>query len=278
MNQGFRVQVSGDLPLVAAAIHNGHRVREEIARVLALDEANRLREEDPFTGEWTELAGTHIVVLRSRFQVDVNRPRDKAVYLKPENAWGLQVWKTGPSANIIARSLAEYDAFYTEVKRIFLDRQRRFGRFVVLDLHSYNHRREGPEGPAADPETHPEVNVGTGTMNRQQWAPVVERFIADLRGFDFLGRHLDVRENIKFRGGQFPRWIHNTFPESACCLTLEFKKFFMDEWTGKPDRTQIEAIRRALQSTVPGITQELRAYDGIQIRTSQERKKGEGPM
>lgn len=259
MTPCFSTHMSGDVPLVAAAVHGGHSVRAEVAAVLALDEADRLREEDPFTAEWATLAGTHIVALRSRFEVDLNRPRDKAVYLKPETAWGLRVWKTDPPADMIVRSLAEYDAFYTEAKRIFSDMQRRFGCFVVLDLHTYNHRREGPEGPSADPAGNPEVNVGTGTMNRQRWKPVVDRFIADLRGFDFLGRHLDVRENVKFRGGQFSRWIHSTFPESACSLAIEFKKFFMDEWTGGPDRVQVEAIRRALQSTVPGIMEELRA-------------------
>ena len=43
----------GDSPLVAAAIHHGHAVREEVAALLALPEADRLREEDPFTGDWT---------------------------------------------------------------------------------------------------------------------------------------------------------------------------------------------------------------------------------
>jgi hypothetical protein len=40
-------------------------------------------------------------------------------------------------------------------------------------------------------------------------------------------------------------------------LSLEFKKFFMDEWSGEPDRAQLEAIRQALQSTLPGLLDEL---------------------
>jgi hypothetical protein len=78
--------------------------------------------------------------------------------------------------------------------------------------------------------------------------------------FDFLGRHLDVRENIKFQGGYFPRWTHEHFPDSACVLAIEFKKFFMDEWTGKidPAQRQFQAISRALQSTIPGTLEELR--------------------
>jgi len=250
----------GDGPLVASAIHAGHAVREEVRNIFALDEATQLREEDPFTGQWTTIAGTRLIGLRSRFEVDLNRPREKAVYLEPEDAWGLQVWREKPSPEIVERSLAEYDALYAQVEQVLSDLEQRFGRFVVFDLHTYNHRRAGPRGPIADPALNPEVNVGTGTMDRARWAPIVDRFIADLRAFDFLGRHLDVRENVKFFGGQFPGWIHENFPESGCALAIEFKKFFMDEWTGEQDpaRKQVEAIRQALESTVPGVLEELR--------------------
>jgi hypothetical protein len=190
----------------------------------------------------------------------LNRPQEKAVYLEPADAWGLQVWKTKPPTEVVKRSLLKYDAFYAEVRRLFTDLERRFGCFVVFDLHTYNHRREGPRGPIADPEQNPEVNVGTGSMDRERWSPIVDRFIADLRAFDFLGRRLDVRENVKFQGGYFPLWTHQHFPESACVLAIEFKKFFMDEWTGKPDpaQLQLKAIPGALQSTVPGVLEELR--------------------
>ena len=249
----------GNNPLVASAIHDGHSVREEVRNIFALDEATQLREEDPFTGQWTTIADTRLIGLRSRFEVDLNRPREKAVYLEPEDAWGLQVWCKRPAPAVVERSLAEYDAFYAQVDQVLSDLEQRFGRFVVFDLHTYNHRRAGPRGPIADPALNPEVNVGTGTMDRARWAPIVDRFIADLRAFDFLGRHLDVRENVKFFGGQFPRWIHENFPESGCALAIEFKKFFMDEWTGEQDpaRKQVEAIRQALKSTVPGVLQEL---------------------
>ena len=81
--------------------------------------------------------------------------------------------------------------------------------------------------------------------------------MADLRNFDFLGRHLDVRENVKFSGCHFSRWVHETFPQSGCAISIEFKKFFMDEWTGVLDNVQVDAIRRALLHTVPGVLDEL---------------------
>ena len=98
-------------------------------------------------------------------------------------------------------------------------------------------------------------------MDRKLCGYVVERFIKDLRKFNFLGRHLDVRENIKFEGRQLARWIHNKFPDSACVLSVEFKKFFMDEWTGEVDKEQLKTIREALHSTIPGILEELKTLE-----------------
>lgn len=258
MTQVSWVLKEGDEPIVAVALHDGHAVREEVAKLFAISESDRTREEDPFTATWTTIADTQIVAKRSRFEFDLNRPREKAVYLKPQDAWGLSLWHTPPSEEIVARSLAEYDAFYAAVKRVFVDLEQRFGRFVVFDLHTYNHRREGLEALSADPRYNPEINIGTGSLDRQRWEPVVERFLSDLRSFDFLGRQLDVRENIRFRGGHFSRWTHQTFPESACVLAVEVKKFFMDEWSNEVDFVELEAIQHALQSTIPGIVETLK--------------------
>jgi N-formylglutamate deformylase len=189
--------------------------------------------------------------------VDLNRPREAAVYRSPEDAWGPRVWSRAPSAGLVERSLREYDAFYAEAHRVFSAMQRRCGHFVVLDLHSYNHRRQGPGAPPDDPTANPEVNVGTGSLDRARWGPLVDRFIGDLTAFEFLGRHLDVRENVRFRGGRFSRWVHECFPGAACCLAVEFKKFFMDEWTGAVVAREFEAIPRALEAALPGLRDSL---------------------
>lgn len=240
----------GDGPLVAVALHHGHAVREEVARHLALDEVTRLREEDPHTGAWTKVAPHQVVVNRSRFEMDLNRPRDKAVYRQPEDAWGLEVWKPGTPDDLFQRSLAQYDAFYAQMRELLDSLVRKHGRFLVLDIHSYNHRRGGSDGRLADPAGNPQVNVGTGTMERSHWAPVVDRFIAELSSAEFpagpIAGPLDVRENVRFFGGNLPRWIHEQYPETGCALALEFKKFFMDEWTGQADARLMEAIHAAL--------------------------------
>jgi hypothetical protein len=178
----------------------------------------------------------------------------------PKDAWGLDLWKQPLGEDVVARSLAEYDAYYDELLRLCRAKVEGFGAFVILDLHTYNHRRDGPDAPAADPQGNPEVNIGTGTMDRERWGPLVDRFMADLRAFDFFGRSLDVRENVKFVGRGFPSWTHTTFPESGCTLAVEFKKFFMNEWTGEVDWVQHDAIQRALESTLPGLTEILKRY------------------
>lgn len=257
MENPFYLLTEGVGPIVATAIHHGHDVREEIKGLLAVSEADRLREEDPFTGAWTEVAPTRLVVNRSRFEVDLNRPRDRAVYLKPEDAWGLQIWKKPPPPEVITKSLAEYDAFYAHMRKLFSEMKRKFGRFVVFDLHSYNHLREGPSGPPADLEMNPEVNIGTGTLDRSRFGRIADSFTNAIHRFDYLGSTLDIRENVKFSGGYFSEWAHREFPDSACVLAIEFKKFFMDEWTGIPDPVQLEAIKKALHAAASGVLAEL---------------------
>lgn len=248
----FWVWTQGNQPLVTAAIHDGHDVRPDVAEYLALDRNDRRREEDPFTAGWTDIAETRLVVLRSRFEVDLNRPRSQAVYRHPQDAWGLHIWRQELPEAVRSRSLAEYDRFYAELMQVCRSLEQRFGRFVIFDLHTYNHRRQGLQAASSCPIANPEINLGTGTLNRQYWAPVIDRWLAEMRQFNFLGRHLDVRENVKFAGGHFATWIHQQFPQSACVLSIEVKKFFMNEWTHQPDLVQLKAVHQALQSTIPG--------------------------
>jgi len=244
---------TGGEPLLTTAVHDGNTLRPEVHEMMKLGEAERLREEDPHTGDWARISDSYIIATRSRFECDINRPRQTAIYVEPEDAWGLDVWHEHPGKDLIDRSLHVYDTFYAELDRIYEDMTDRFGTFLVLDLHSYNHQRGGPGAEYDDPVANPEVNIGTGTMDRNRWAPIVDTLVDALRSFDFGGRHLDVRENVKFRGGNHPRWGHATYPESACVIAVEFKKFFMDEWTGVLDIDQHDLVTNALRSVTEAV-------------------------
>lgn len=247
----WRVE-EGAGPFIGLAVHAGHAIRDGLRPALAIDDATRLREEDPFTDRIAALCGTRVVTFRSRFEVDLNRPADEAICIQPEDCWNLRVWKEtdGLTQTMYRRSLAEHAAFYEMLGPVLKGLEEREGRFLVLDCHSYNHRRAGPDGPVADPERNPEINIGTGTMDRAYWAPLVDRFTTGLREADVLGRHLDVRENVNFRGRYLAQFVHTHFPRTGCCLAIEVKKIFMDEWAGELDTVAFDALLDAFRETL----------------------------
>src|SRR5918993_546719 len=171
--------VDAPQPVVTTAIHAGHDLRPEVADLVMVDEATRLREEDRFTDRLA-VAGTRVVVHRSRFEVDLNRPGDRAIYSRPEDAWGLSVWKRPLPLRVVARSRALYEEFYAA--------------------------------------------------------------LAD-------------RENVRFCGGHLARWVHRRYPETGCALALEFKKVFMDEWTGEPNDDHIAELARAVAAVAPHLVE-----------------------
>ena len=234
----------GEGPVVAAAIHDGHDLRPEVGAVMSLPEADRLREEDPFTGQAIAGVPTRIIAHRSRFEADLNRGADTAVYRTPEQCWGLQVWQGQLDEEIAARSLDYHRRFYAEVANLLDEVAAEHPRFVLLDVHSYNHRRGGPDAPPTPPAEAPEINIGTFSMPREQWAWLLDPLMEAMRAYDFGGRNLDVRENVAFQGkGELTRFVHDRYPGQACAIALEFKKFFMDEWSGEPDPAALSHMR-----------------------------------
>jgi N-formylglutamate deformylase len=242
---------------IATAIHVGHDVRPEFAAELVLGEPDRLREEDPHTDEIGALIPARVVVHRSRFEVDLNRTRDESVYRTAEEAWGLDLLRSPTLGEaVVAGSLEVYDAFYAEFGRR-LDAVAERGPFVVFDIHSYNHRRAGADAAAAHAEENPEVNVGTGSLDRERFGSVVDAFLNSLEAAGTSSGPLDVRENVRFRGRQLAAWTHARYPDRAVVLALEFKKTFMNEWTGEADGARIDELARALARTVPAVDASL---------------------
>ena len=260
MRAPFEV-TAGPRPIVSTVLHAGHDVRPALAGLMALDDATRRREEDPYTDRLIRGLGTQLVVHRSRFEVDLNRPREHAVYLTPDDAWGLDVWNGELPESQVRDSLAIYDDFYQELATQ-LDRVTAVDACLLVDVHSYNHRRSGPSAAPGSITDNPEINVGTGSLDRARWGPLVERFCRSLAD-QVVGDHqLDVRENVRFEGGHLSRWVATLYPDRVCVLAVEFKKTFMDEWTGVTDDNHIEqlaiALRTAVEQTAAAMIRESR--------------------
>ena len=228
---------------------------------MALDEAGRLREEDPFTEYVIRDVPNRVVFHRSRFEVDLNRASDGAVYLTPEQAWGLQVWDQTPDDQQVSASLQIHDAYYAMLAHMLSEIEAEYGSFVLLDMHSYNHRRAGPDAEPTNPDSAPVINIGTSSMDRERWADVLDPFIESLSSFEFRGQGMDVRENVAFQGkGEQTRFVHENFPLSGCAIAVEFKKVFMDEWTGEPDLEALVDLRRMVAQSLPVLAASLKAH------------------
>ncbi|WP_184771540.1 N-formylglutamate amidohydrolase [Aminobacter carboxidus] len=257
---GWTVKL-GESPVIGTAIHSGTDVGS-CRSSMCLTDPDRRREEDPFTERFIADFPSRIIVHRSRFQVDLNRAREAAIYLSPEQSWGLKVWRDLPSVDIVAESHSFHDAYYGELKRVLTDIEKRYGRFVLVDVHSYNHRRDGPGSMPTSQNSAPDINIGTSSMDRERWAPIVDAFIDVLRSRRLNGQAIDVRENVSFQGkGEQTRFVHANFPNTGCAIAVEFKKIFMDEWSGEPDWATIEQLRAALASTVPALEAALRGME-----------------
>lgn len=256
-NTGFNDATTGklwtldfaDSPVLATAIHDGHSIRPDMLDLMALSPNQRLREEDPFTGDMIRDVPNRIIVHRSRFETDLNRAKPDAVYSRPEQSWGLEVWKRPLSTDEVDESLSFHDDYYAMLEAVLTRMDKRHGQFVVLDIHSYNHRRGGADSSPTPQAEAPDINIGTWSMDTQRWSNIVTAIGQLFASRRIKGRLLDVRENVAFQGkGEQTRFIHERFPLTGCAVAVEFKKIFMDEWTGEPDREIISELRELVSA------------------------------
>lgn len=254
MNTTYEIHKENS-PIISLALHDGHYIPPDILRNIKLEEHERFREEDPYTAQMADLPVNKVVVNTSRFYVDLNRLKDEAIYKQPKDAWGLQVWNGKFPEEIEKKQMAYYHQFYSDIQILIQNTIQNFGFFIILDIHSYNHRRESPDIDAPF-ESNPEINIGS-KYNESKWNIQTNNFINFLSNSTINGHAPDVRENIKFKGGGFSQWVNQHYSEHGYVLSIEFKKTFMDEWTGRGDIAHIQDIRRILIDSIPFLTDDI---------------------
>lgn len=248
MTAPFFTVESRDTPVIAFAIHDGHCIDNYLQQYLLLDEQQRSREEDPYTGYLIAgLPVSRVTVQRSRFQLDLNRVKEKSVYRAPGDAWGLQVWSQLP-ADVIERLYNDYEKFYNTIYDLVERAIVQHGYFLILDVHSYNHRRDA-YWHAADVITHPEINMGT-YYNREVWQPLCADLTKFLTYCKIFPHTIDARQNIIFKGGALSQQVLEKYGDKGAVFSVEFKKTFMDEWTGVADIPHINQLKALLEMSV----------------------------
>lgn len=254
--QAFYIIQEQSTPFIAVALHDGHSIEHALKRFLLLDEQGRSREEDPYTWYMIEhLPITKVRVHASRFQTDLNRVKDKAIYQTPEDAWGLEVWNNIP-AELIDKLYNNYDVFYEAMYELIDKTIALHGFAVVLDVHTYNHRRDSPDEQSPD-STHPEINLGTA-YNSEKWRKLFTKYTNFISGYNMMNQTPDARENIIFKGGGFAQQIIKRYGDKCGVLSIEFKKTFMDEWTGVAAIEHIMEIKKLLSASLEFLQSEIK--------------------
>ncbi len=219
------------------AIHSGSRIRADLINKLSVSSEDRYREEDPGTERFIEKLPIQIVALDSRFEYDINRSEDKAIPLTPEMAWGLTVWNSSLTAEDIATSLAKYREFHQLMDLVSANLVGQAGgkggggRACIFDLHSYCYQREKREPWYENPK--PVINLGTEAINDAVFRDLIDDFLLKLRNIRAEGRKVTVAENEVFKGGYLARRLSALHHDNLAVFAIEFKKIFMDEWTGE---------------------------------------------
>ena len=240
------------IPMLFLAIHNGHQMSEHTKEKIGISDTERMREEDPFTERFISDKENHIIQYTSRFEYDLNRHPSKAVYQRPDDCWGLNIYpETALSDEEIKEALNQHNMFYQQLDTTIEKFLNRHDNILIWDIHSYNHKRGGVDAPFDSDDENPEIILGTNHYKYmgEKWKPLVDRIENKIRNIelDYLAspplphnrslsqKHLDVRQNIKFPGGYLSQYLNHKYSGRVCCIAVEFKKIWMNEWTQEID-------------------------------------------
>ena len=237
----FTIKIDNYVHYVCAAIHDGHQFRKDLWKNCLHTEYDRWYEEDPCTKEFI---ASHPIVIAgrdSRFEYDLNRDPDNAIY---EDAWGKKLWKTPLTDTEKKRSLDKHLNFYKVVDALLLKLQSKYGAALVYDMHSYNWQRWDREVPV--------INLGTTNINNQKFGALVSFWISHLSGITLPnGLKTTTGINDTFQGnGYFLKYISAKFKDTLV-LATEFSKIYGDELDYIIYPEVVSAIKNGLDKKIP---------------------------
>ncbi|PQJ23306.1 N-formylglutamate amidohydrolase [Tenacibaculum sp. SG-28] len=215
----FTLKIEKYVPYVCAAIHDGHQFRKDLWDNCLHTDYERWYEEDPAT---KQMIGGHPIViggLDSRFEYDLNRSPDSAIYT---DAWGKSLWKSNLSENEINSSLIKHNNFYKVVHTLLETLEKKFGTCVVYDMHSYNWKRWGREVPT--------WNIGTKNIDKDRYKNIIEAWRSALEKTPLPNAIKSTAKiNDTFYGnGYFLKFITSNF-NNTLVLATEVAKIYCDE-------------------------------------------------
>lgn len=238
-DRSFSIRIETYKPLICAAIHNGHSIRDELKEICLLDKQQRWYEEDPLTGDFITGFPVTLIANDSRYEYDLNRDPANCIY---ETAWGSQVWDRPLSAKERTTSLKKHENFYRVFHVLMEKLDLLFGSCVVYDIHSFNYKRYEHNTPV--------FNIGAEKVNLKKFGYYIRHWQKELSQIRLPNIETKAAINDVFKGnGYLLQYALDHFPESLV-LATEIKKVYCDEKTGETYPVVIEALKEGLKEAI----------------------------
>ena len=237
----FSIKVAEYAPYICAAVHDGHQFRKSLWDNCIHSEYERWYEEDPRT---KSMVSSHPIVIAgrdSRFEYDLNREPLNAIY---DDAWGKKLWKEPLSKKERKFSLEKHVAFYEVVHALVDVVERKYGKAIVFDMHSYNWKRWNREVPT--------WNLGTANIDNERFGKLATTWSQKLGDMQLPNGIRSTSEiNDTFQGnGYFLRYITKNF-NNTLVLATEIAKVYCDEETGVIFPEVVRSVQNHLIDAIP---------------------------
>jgi uncharacterized protein (TIGR02421 family) len=236
----FIVKIDEYAPIVCVAIHNGHKLRPELEKLLLLSKKERFYEEDPYTDELISSFPIQLIGNDSRFEYDLNRAKTLSTHFK--TAWNKQVFDHPLSQKQRAKSHSKHQSFYNVLEAIISVIEKLFKNAIVFDVHSYNHKRIEKDTPT--------FNIGSEQVDNERWGKIIHHFEKHLNRITLP--NLEVRaaiDEVFYGRGYFITHVNAHF-DNTLVLPIEIKKIFMDESSGEVYPLVLEKIKAGFKCAV----------------------------
>ncbi len=237
----FKLKIDEYGPYMCGAVHDGHQFRSSLWDNCIHTEYERWYEEDPCTHEMVKAHPIVITGCDSRFEYDLNRPPDTAIF---DTAWGKDLWRNPLSVDEKNLSLSKHNAFYEVVHALVQQLEKIHGKLIVFDMHSYNWRRWDREVPT--------WNLGTENIDNGRYANIVDSWSGKLGQMKLPGdipQSSDI--NDVFQGnGHFLKYITNQF-DNTLVLATEISKVYCDELSGIIYPEVVRSVGEHLKDLIP---------------------------
>lgn len=237
----FTLKIAEYAPYICGAVHDGHQFRKSLWENCLHTEYERWYEEDPCTKEMVQSHPIVIAGCDSRFEYDLNRTPDTAIYI---DAWGKRLWKNALPEEEHSLSLQKHANFYRVVQALVKKVESLYGKALVFDMHSYNWKRWDRKVPT--------WNLGTSNIDTNRFGALAAAWSQKLGGMQFPN---DIESTSKindtFQGnGYFLKYISQNF-NNTLVLATEVAKVYCDEYTRIIYPEVVRSIEEQLKELIP---------------------------